>query len=170
MSAAAGRAEGRRRWLCGLLLGGTLGTLGCYSYVPAAPDTVPAGVEVRVLLTPGAIVRLDALGARDPSAGASAELAGLLVRRSDGGLSVRVPLVAASVTSRSLGVLQEIALEPGEVVRMDRRQLDQGRTALTTATLVGTGAAVILKIVEGGAGERRLPLPGSGDDLWDPPR
>ena len=138
---AARGAAARFAPLAGLVLLG-----GCYTFVSAAPETVPAGARVRVALTePGAAALASTVGASVRG------VEGNLLRAGGDTLVVRADrlLTTAGVDVQWAGGQLNI---PGPWRGgLDRRRLATGRTA----ALVAGGAVVsagLVALIRGGGG------------------
>ena len=114
---------------------------GCYTYVPAELATVPAGQEVRIYLSRGALA---ALPEEIPANGMSVR--GTLVGQEADSLAVGV-----RVSTRQPGLMMEdlrqvVKVGTGEVMDVQRREFSGSRTALLMAGAAGAAAGVLTLI------------------------
>ena len=135
---------------------------GCYRNVPAPLGAVSLGSDVVVRLTAQGIQRVEeSTGVR------RGELIGQLLQRAEE-VTVSVPLILQS-GMRSRGLRQEISVNADEVVSVNMRELDRGRTAIIVgglAVAVGTMiVATVVNIIGGSAGAGR---PQGGDGSQQP--
>ncbi|HEV8305970.1 MAG TPA: hypothetical protein VGQ25_13465 [Gemmatimonadales bacterium] len=125
-----------------LCLAATGLSLGCYTYAPVTLDAVPVGAQVRALLSTEAELALrDSLGVE------LRPLHGTLVDREEG----RVLLsVRAGVGSRELGsqlLYQRVGVAPQDVLRVDVRRLQRGKTVAFALAIAGAATIVAIKAV-----------------------
>ena len=125
---------------------------GCYSYSAITPATAPTGTEVRARITGAASDRIG------PAVGELyvRELTGSVLENSNGVLLLNVERgTRPDVTGVAGPTRAQVSLMPGDLVSLEQRKLDVGRTTLFTAALaagIGIGVAVALK--SGGGGEQ----------------
>ena len=136
---------------------------GCFSYVPAELGTLPSGEEVQIVLNRDAAERFAELGVDRVADLRNPVVAGVLVRRVDGRLSLRIPIATPPGGLRG-SIIQEVPFAPGDVLRIDRRQPDPFRTGLAVSATIGAAAAVVVLIIRDSEGEPQLPQPGGPDD------
>ncbi len=135
---------------------------GCVSYIPTELETVAAGADVRVYLTPERMAELravDELGL--PQEAASTLLNGTLVRRGGAGLGLRIPIASREIGFLRSPILRELNISPSDILRIQLRELDRGRSALAIAGSAGLLAALLVAMLSGA--ENRVP-PSSGPD------
>jgi len=149
----------------GLLLIGVLAaTTGCYAYVPSSVDEIAPGTPVRVRLTAAEAGRLVDQRLTDARL-----LAGTLVQH-DGEQLLVDTSVGRNDAERGLrSVVQRVSVPRRDVLEVERRQLDKGRTGI----VVGAGAVALGVVIalqaRGGQGtpdgpgggtqeSRRLPI------------
>lgn len=126
--------------------------LGCYTYVPAAQQDITPGASVRVRLS---AAQMDAL--RDVLTSDSRDVDGTVVSHNRDSLVMLVPVVT-TVEGASVRTLhQRLALGPGDVLSVDRKQLDGVRTALVAGAAVAGLTFMVVQIF--GATERGQALP-----------
>jgi hypothetical protein len=152
-----------------LVLAGVVSLSGCFSFVQVPLDEAPIGAEYRVVLTRLKLEQLrDLDGSGLPESGPPL-VVGTLVERGASEITLRVPIASRQVGFHQAGIERQIRVEVGEVVQIERRQLDRGRTALGVAGLVGLGAAVIFTILEGARFWDQNPDPPLPDALRSQP-
>ena len=129
---------------------------GCFSYIPARPGEVEAGVDVRARVSPDASARIaPLLGASD-----ARRLDGKLITNGSDTIVVEVPTVM--VDNREFGRTpnQRVSIPRTDLLELEIRKLDRGRTL----GIVGGGAIVVgvtlINALKGGPGKE--PLPGGG--------
>jgi hypothetical protein len=129
---------------------------GCFSYIPARPGEVEAGVDVRARVSPDAGARIaPLLGATD-----ARRLDGKLITNGADTIIVEVPTVMLDNREFGRTPNQRVSIPRSDLVELEVRKLDRWRTM----GLFG-GAAVVLgvtltKALNGEPGKE--PLPGGG--------
>lgn len=127
-------AWGRAAWLT-LLASPTAG--GCFRYVPVDAASVRPEEEVRVQVAPSAGGRV-----AQERGTYTTTLEGLLTLRGPDSLSLSLPLMSGGRESAD-GLRQTFFLGRGEIVSVERRQVDKAKTAVVTiGALVAAGAFV----------------------------
>ena len=124
-----------------LALSGAAVLVGCYQYVPASFDAMPIGARVRAQLSSEAEVAF-----RD-SLGIDARVVqGTLVDREPQRvlLEVRTASGARAFGERSLYL--RVAVTPQDVLRVESRELNRGKTSALAVALAGVAAFVILEL------------------------
>jgi hypothetical protein len=121
------------------------GLIGCYSYQPIAPAAAPPGIEVRARITGAASDRVAPLiGSLDTRV-----LVGNVVENSNGMMTLEVPTGAMPNVAESVVRLHaRVPIAPTDLVGLERRKLDVGRTALLAGGMavgVGLGVGLALK-------------------------
>jgi hypothetical protein len=116
---------------------------GCFSYVPASLETVPAGTDIRVYLTRQGLANLPEQLEQDRPF-----LKGTLLRHEDERLFIRVPIAARQEGFYTSSVGQDVSLPAGEIVQLERRRLDRAGTALLVGGTAAAAAAVIVLIID----------------------
>lgn len=128
---------------------------GCFAYHSAPLETVSSGQEVRVYLARNARVELpNEIPADRPF------IRGRLMQQGDASFTLRVP-IGQGGEGRELG--QDIRIDTGEVLEIQRRELDMGRSALLVAGAAAVAAAVIFLITDEASSPQ--PPPGPSPDL-----
>ena len=127
--------------------------LGCYRYVPATLETVPLGTEVRALVsTEREIALRDSLGVT------LHPLHGRLVEREEGRVLLAVRTAVGSSAFGSQPLYQHIGLTQQDVLHVDVRRLQRGKT--TALALVVASAATLVTL--GLLGKLNAGSPGGG--------
>lgn len=122
-----------------------VGLVGCYSYQPIEAAAVPVGAEVRAHITGAASDRVaPMLHSTDVRM-----LVGSVTENANGSMMLEVPNGAmANVTEGVLPLRARIPIVPGDLVTLERRRLDVGRTMILGAGIVGgvsLGVALALR-------------------------
>jgi hypothetical protein len=124
---------------------------GCYSYSAITPAAAPAGIEVRARITGAASDRVG------PQIGSleQRELIGNVVDNRNGELILDVEGSTRPNVATSAGPLRaRVQLAPSDLVSLEQRKLDRGRTTLLTAAIIaGVGAGVAVALHAGGGAE-----------------
>jgi hypothetical protein len=118
---------------------------GCFSYVQAPVESVPAGQDVRVYLTREGIAEL-----RDVAESDRPFVSGRLVRREEQRLLVSVPIARQQTGFYSKPIGQEVSIPTLEIVQLERRKLNRAGTGLLVAGTAAATAVVIYTIIEAG--------------------
>ena len=114
---------------------------GCFRYVPAQLEAVPAGDGVRVLVTQEGARELAAVS--DVQGAGAPTVRGTLVGREGDDLLLSVAVAQRQDAFTGSRLNQTIRVPVGEILNAERRELD----GLATAAAVGGGAAVIGAVV-----------------------
>jgi len=132
----------------------------CYTYAPARPQAVQPGDGVRARVTAATAERISPLlGISDARV-----LTGTLVDNNGGALVMEVPtIVQAGVGSSTESLHQRIAIQAGELVELETRKLDRGRTALVAGAAVLVGGSMAIAALRGSPGSERPPTGSSTD-------
>lgn len=126
---------------------------GCFSYVPAEPEMVPEGQQVRVYLGREALVDLAELGELQ-----GPFVTGTVMRRDADRFLLRVP-----TTTRRQGFMveslgQNVVIRTDQVVQMERRQMNHlGTGLLAVGSTVAVGGLVFF-IIDGARSGERSPV------------
>jgi hypothetical protein len=115
---------------------------GCYRYVAARPEAVPAGSEVRLHLSQEAAVRVE------PVVGTGlTQVDGTLEQwASEVVLGVRVPSAMEGIDR---GLRNRVVFTPAEVLAVEVRERDRPRTLLLTAGLTAVGVGAVIAAISG---------------------
>jgi hypothetical protein len=115
---------------------------GCYRYVAARPEAVPAGSEVRLHLSQEAAVRVE------PVIGTGlTQVDGQLEQwATEVVLGVRVPTVEGGVDR---GLRNRVVFAPAEVLAIEVRERDRAKTYMLTAGLTAVGVGAVIAAISG---------------------
>jgi hypothetical protein len=127
--------------------------------VPVEPAAAPEGERVRIILTREGVLDLPEL-----PQGGGPMVSGLIARKSDDQVYLRIPVVVRQEGFLQSTLGQDIAVPFAQIVQLERRQLSRSRTGMMVAGTVGVAAAIVFKIVDGSFGGEP-PVPSGGDDL-----
>jgi hypothetical protein len=132
------------------------GLVGCYTYQPIEAATVPVGTEVRAHITGAASDRVaPMLGTFDVRT-----LSGSVTENSNGSMMLEVPNGArANVTEGVVPLHARVSIAPGDLVSLERRKLDVGRTTMLTAAIVGGVSLGVALALHSGADPQPGNLP-----------
>jgi hypothetical protein len=119
--------------------------IGCYSYQPITPAALPVGTEVRARITGAASDRVGPLiGSLDTRV-----LVGSVVENTGASMTLEVPTGGApNVTAEVVRLHARVPLAPSDLVTLEQRKLDVGRTWLLgggIAAGLGLGVALALR-------------------------
>ena len=108
-------------------LASLIGLVGCYSYQPIEANVAPVGMEVRAKITGEASDRVaPLLGSFDTRL-----LVGSVVENSSGTMLLEVPNGAMpNITDGVVPLRTRVPIRPSDLVSLERRRLDVGRTAV----------------------------------------
>jgi len=145
----------------------TLLSTGCFRYVPVTLETAPQGQDVRVLVT-----RQGAAELREiiDVPGEVPSLTGRLEALEGRDVLLRVPVGQRQAGFHTVSLDQTIRVPAGEILLIERREFDRGRTALLVGGAVAASTFIIVSIMQAfggdtsdpgdpGAPESRIPLP-----------
>ena len=113
---------------------GALLLSGCFTYVPADLGVLPVGGSVRVQ------VGQEGPAGSFQATSREARLSGILVRKSDEEVVLRIPLAPGSEFG------QEISIPTNSILRVETRQLDGARSVLMAAGSLGALSALLVLI------------------------
>jgi hypothetical protein len=116
---------------------------GCFEYVPAQLDAIPAGggVQLRLSARPAELAEV--------SSDAGLVVRGTLVRRDASGVYLRIPVTVRRQGFEAEPIEQEVSIPPGQVIEVEQRRRSSTRTALLVAGTAGVAAIVIGSIIDG---------------------
>lgn len=132
--------------------------VGCYSYTPIEVASAPAGSEVRARITGAAIDRVaPLLGSFDTRV-----LTGTVVENTPGTMILEVPTGAMSnVVADVVQLHARVPLFPADMVSLEQRKLDVGRTTLLAAVIAaGVGLGISAALHAGGGSSEEGKQPG----------
>jgi len=119
--------------------------LACYRYVPASLDVVPSGSAVRATLSTEAQLALrDSLGLRRQT------VQGTLVERDGDRLLLAVRTDAAEWRAGAPALYQRIAVTPRDVLQVEVKRLQRGRTAGLLAVLAAAATISVIELIRRG--------------------
>ncbi|MDZ7778915.1 MAG: hypothetical protein U5R14_03120 [Gemmatimonadota bacterium] len=123
---------------------------GCFSYVPATLESTPAGEDVRVLVTrQGASELLEVTDIE----GEVPALRGTLMGREANDVLLRVGVGQRREGFHTVSLDQTIRVPSGEILQVERRELDTGKTALLTGGAIAGSAFIIISIMDAFGGD-----------------
>ena len=127
---------------------------GCFNYVPTDFTTVPVGEDVRLTVTRERVPDLSELTLQnDPIP----VLEGILERREDASLIVRIPVGRRAEGFHSVALGQAIRVSPGAIISTELRVLDGFKTAgMIAGTIAGATTLLLLGM---DAMSDQVPLP-----------
>jgi len=133
---------------------------GCYSYASVDPGAARPGTGVRARVTAPAAERLAPL----LSTSDARVLIGTLIENEPSGMIIEVPTVAQTEIGSSVQTLhQRVSVARGDLVELETRQLDRGRTALVVGASALIAGSVLIKSLQGQPGSDKPPTGGSTD-------
>ena len=137
-----------------IVISTTLALGACFTYLPSEPETVPVGEGVRVYLTPEKMRELrEADDQGLPESGAPM-VTGTLIRQDNGDIAVRIPIITRQVGFLQTQIGRQVTISSTDIIQLERRQLNRGRTTLAAVALGGVVAYVAHLILE----DARLPV------------
>jgi len=120
-------------------------TTGCYRYVPVDVAAVTAGTDVRARVKASAAEQLGpSLGLSDARV-----LSGPVVGLTPDGMTLRVASVPAGTLTAPEGLFQEILINRSDLIELESRRLDEGRTRLAVVAGLAGAAALAATILRG---------------------
>jgi hypothetical protein len=122
-------------------------TAGCYRYEYVPLASAPVGEEVRVHLSEQGFARLID-GQRDEAAVTSPRLDGRLELSADNLVVLTVTLPSDPGNSR-VDLRQRLLIPAGDVLQVERRQLDKTKTAIVAVGTTALVAALVVRSVSG---------------------
>jgi len=135
---------------------------GCYHYVPAEPGDAPAGTTVRVRVTDTQTRRFE-----DVVPVVGRMIQGKVVEQDPTILLLDVPIMTDLRGNRVETVSQRIDLPQADVIDLEIRSLDRGKTALVIGG-AGLAAAILVTRTLSGAFNSDTPNPGGGTEIVVP--
>ena len=148
-------ARGRR--LGGALAGAMLALSGCYRYVPTRLDVTPVDEQVRLVVTRAGAQDMAAFGG-DGDDGPVPSVEGRFVGLEGGELLMRVPVSNSLTTPGAVSFDQMIRVPSGEIISIERREIDCAKTSLLLAGALGGAAFIVLGIMEAGGQSNDPPV------------
>ncbi|MEX2466870.1 MAG: hypothetical protein WD995_08160 [Gemmatimonadota bacterium] len=149
------------------LFAATLLSSGCYSYTAVPLELAPEGEDVRVLVTRRGAFELSEITAVQ---GEIPSVRGRIVSKEQGEILLRVPVAQRTDGFHMVSLDQTVRVPTGEILQVERRDFDRGKTALLGAGALAGSAFIIISIMDafgGDAGsgegpdpeETRIPVP-----------
>lgn len=119
---------------------------GCYTYSVIDVAGAKPGTEVRARVSMAAATQLgSSLGMGDGRV-----LSGAVVDNQQEGLTIKVPTVPAGTIGAQEGLFQQILISRTDLLELESKQLDRGKTRLVTGAVIVGAAAVTLAVIRGG--------------------
>jgi hypothetical protein len=138
---------------------------GCYTYTPIDASVAPPGEEIRVYVTRAGQTELAEIVGDNGVAGAA--ITGVVQGLEDDDLLMRVAVGQRQEGFRVIDMLQTIRVPRGEIISMERREVNKVGTGLVLAGGVALGIGVVLGIMEAfGTGEPENGEPPVEDFTW----
>jgi hypothetical protein len=132
----------------------TLTTSGCYRYVPVQAEAIPPGTGVRVLITKAGAEELNTVTAIDNDVPL---VDGTVARIERDTLLMSVPVGVRSEGFVTSAIEQVVRVPLGEIVSLQRRELNSFATGLTITGGVALMAGIVAIIVKPLLGEQQDP-------------
>ncbi len=119
---------------------------GCYTYSVIDVAGVKPGTEVRARVSMSAATQIGpSLGVGDARL-----ISGAVVDNQRDGLTLRVPTVPAGTVGVQDGLFQQILINRSDVLELETRQLDRGRTRFVVGAAIVAAAVVTATIIRSG--------------------
>jgi hypothetical protein len=118
---------------------------GCYTYIPVDLGAAPADTELRVFMSRQALADVP----EDIPTGGT-YLTGRLVRRTRDSILIQVPVSRRVEGAGALDLRQNVFLPVSEIVDVQYRELNRGRTAMALLGGAGAAVALVLGVVDAG--------------------
>lgn len=140
---------------------------GCYSYTPIPLEVTPNGQDVRILITrQGALELVEVTDVQ----GEVPSVTGQIVNREGREVLMRVPVGQRRDGFHRVSLEQTIRIPAGEILQVERRDFDRGKTALLGVGFIAGSAFIITSIMNALGGdtgtdgtappdENRIPVP-----------
>lgn len=142
------RATGTRAALAAAAL--LLPLSGCFSYVPVTLEATPEGEDIRVLVTRQGASELAEVS---EIPGEVPALRGTLIGREQNDVLLRVGVGQRQEGFHTISLDQTIRVPSGEILQVERRELDKGKTALLTGGALAGSAFIIVSIMDAFGGD-----------------
>ncbi len=143
-----------------IVVGFLLTLTGCYSYTPIPLEIAPVGQDVRVLITRrGALELVEVTDVQ----GEVPSVAGQIVSQEDRDVLLRVPVGQRREGFHMVALEQTVRIPTGEILQVERRDFDRGKTALLGVGFIAGSAFIITSIMNAIGGDTS-PQPGPGPD------
>lgn len=127
---------------------------GCYTYAPIQPSSIPPGASVRARVSATAAERIAPL----IGVGDARLLTGRFAGPDATGYLVEVPTTTQVGPAGSLQSLaQRISIPRGDLLEIETRTLNRGRTAAVVGAAAVIGVATAINVLRGERGSDRPP-------------
>ena len=133
----------RTRRACLAIGAASLFASGCFRYVPVELAAVPDGNDVRMYLTRQGLAALDELPLESGPI-----VRGKLITQDNGDVTLRVPVATRQTGFHSSMIGQDVRIPTGDIVQVERRQLDKLGTGLLIGGAIGVTALVMTLILD----------------------
>jgi hypothetical protein len=118
---------------------------GCYTYSVIDPTAATPGMGVRARVSEATAERFGpSLGMTDARL-----LTGTLTENAGGALTIEVPSTLPGTAGSERALVQRISINRGDVIELESRKLDQGRTALAIGAGAVAAGALLSYFVQG---------------------
>jgi hypothetical protein len=132
-------------------------TSGCYRYVPTEVALVPPGQDVRLLVTRFGASQLAEVSS---NGGQSGSINGKMQGVEGDAILISVPVGERREGFMTVNMTQTIRVPMGEVLDVDRRELDKVGTGFLVGAVAAAGTGIILGIIEAFGGANPIDEPG----------
>jgi hypothetical protein len=116
---------------------------GCFKYIPAELDALPAGENIRIYVTRNVVTSIEEVVRTNEPV-----LTGQIVRRENDNLFLRVPTAVRAEGFHSVPIGQDLTIPVREIIQLERRQIDRIGTGALVAGTLGAAGVVIFVIME----------------------
>lgn len=146
-----------------LMAGSILVLAGCFRTVPVSLDTLRPQEQLRVSLSPQAAAQVaEVVGSQSQRVNAR------LVAVGPTEVSLLVSSAYREPGVRSSNLYQQVRVSRSDLLSVERRELDRGKTALVAGGAAAVAIAVAVKALTGTAGGDTSSPPGGGADARIP--
>lgn len=148
-----------------VLFSALLASAGCFSYTAVPLELAPEGQDVRVLVTRRGAFELSEITSVE---GEVPSVTGRIVTKEEREILLRVPIAQRRDGFHMASLDQTIRVPLGEILQVERRDFDTGKTMLLGAGALAASAFLIMSIMEafGGDSSRDGGIP--PDESWVP--
>jgi hypothetical protein len=147
------------------LMAALLASSGCFSYTAVPLEMAPEGQDVRVLVTRQGAFELSEVTEVE---GEVPSVSGRIVTKEEREILLRVPVAQRRDGFHMTSLDQTIRVPVGEILQVERRDFDTGKTMLLGAGAVAGSAFIIISIMKAFGGDTS---PGDGpspEESWIP--
>ena len=147
------------------LMAALLASAGCFSYTAVPLEMAPEGQDVRVLVTRQGAFELSEV---TDVQGEVPSVPGRIVTKEEREILLRVPIAQRRDGFHMASLDQTIRVPRGEILQVERRDFDTGKTMLLGAGALAGSVFIIMSIMEAFGGDT---APGEGpgpDESWIP--